>query len=908
MSKIIEARAIISAEDRLSKVLDGIGKKFKDFGKGIKVGANLDGLNKSLAGTQKQLEALERIKSAQGRLSNTKYNLGGLKEQADRINAALAAARKAGDASGAKDLVGQSKAAQRALAQTNTAIERQAQVLRDARQAFNQLGVPVSDLVGHERKLKASIDQTTASLNKQVAADKRRQEMVERAAARTQGRKDAISGLTATAGVLAAHKGKAIGMEAIQSAADFDIAVRKQRVFTDITGQDQSGLLEQAKRVGQETQFSNIDVVKAQTAAMQGLPSGFGPSLKAEVAKGIVENVRNYATLMETDLKEGAETIRSYLQATGKDISTKEKALAEANKATNQIVKMAKLGGMNGEDASQFIKYAASAATSSGLTTETTMSLGALARRGGLRGDEAGTFIKATAGKLVDPTQKGLAALNAAGVNYSDYVKMPDQLSTARLEGQFQTTTGKTFTPDVRSKLDEINADKTLIADRAKYVAAVTSAVEPILGKKKDGTVRASDAQVAAKAASNFHRVSAQSVDAEALLDAMMKANPTLAQLNAILTGKHGGKGAITQRQWDEFKSSREDIKKSGDDPDFAKKRADEVMAGLGGSVENLKGSWENLVLSIGTANEGLIKFAADGIGKGIDAFSNLSTSSQQILSLLGGGAAAGGGIYGALKFMGAIFGTGGGAVALTGSATALDGAAAALTAAAVKLGGGGVSDMAAKMGAAAAPGAAATATFGLGGAAVLGGAIGGAALDSATPGTGPGVIGALTGEISSLTQTFKALRTERESLDAARVAGGVGLGGAKTLPGSPGAAAGYVSSYQGSRGALGDFLLGKKTESQQLPGFGGGRGSMQMPAGPITAEVKSMPPLSGEVTGTGTLTATVTVTPSPLLTTTITGLERAVLELKGKVSSIGSNGPGSTGKSSPDAGKGGKD
>lgn len=552
--------------------------------------------------------------------------------------------------------------------------------------------------------------QLAAAVKAGEAARKQRQAAMEQAKAHREAirerRRDAAATIASGAGVVAAHKGKKIGLDAVSSAAEFDIAVRKQREFTDINAQIQAGLLAQAKRVGQETQFSNIDVVKAQTASMQGLPAGFGPELKAAVAEGIVENVRNFATLMETDLKDGAETIRSYLQATGKDISTKEKALAEANRATNQMVKMAKLGGMSGEDVAQFVKYAAASSTSAGLTTDSLLSLGALARRGGLRGDEAGVFMRATANKLVSPTKKGLAAYNAAGIDHSSFVKMPDRLSTSALEGQFRLDMGKGFTPAIRKRIDKINADKTLLADQGRYVAAVTSAVEPMLGKKKNGQVRASDRQVAAKAAGNYYKVGAQSVDTEGLLDALMSANPTLAQLNAILTDKHGGKGAITQRQWDEFKASREEIRKSGDDPDYAAKKAREVMAGLGGSIENLKGSFDNLVLTIGTANEGLIKLSADNLGNLIDKFSKLDKGTQQALSLGAGGAALAGGAYGAFNLTKALLGFGGSSVALNGSAAALTASAAALDAAAVALGGKGVAGGAASAAAGTAAGA----------------------------------------------------------------------------------------------------------------------------------------------------------------------------------------------------------
>lgn len=506
------------------------------------------------------------------------------------------------------------------------------------------------------------------------AADAEREEM---RAARTASRRDAAGVLAGAASIRAATTGKRIAADAIASVAEFDIASRKQRVFTDIGDGDQATLRAQAKRIGQETQFSNVDVVKAQTASMQGLPASFLPTLKAQVAEGIVENVRDYATLMETDLKEGAETIRSYLQAAGKDISTREKALSESNLATNQLVKMAKLGGMDGSDVAQFVKFAAAPGTSSGLSTDTMLSLGALARRGGLRGDEAGVFMRATAAKLVSPTTKGVAALNAAGVNYSDYVKMPDRLSTDLLENQFKTSTGKSFTPEVRQKVEAVNSDKSLVADRAKYTAAITAAVSDILGKQKDGTVRASDARVASKAAGDFHKVSAKSVNSEGLLDAVMSRDMTLAQLNAFLTDKHGGKGAITARQWEEFRASRQQIKAAGDDPNMASGKSKEVMGGVGGSVENLRGSVDNAKLALGEAWAGPIQSLADGMGTAVDSFSKMPTAAQQATSALGGLATAGAGLWGTFALAGALLGKGGaGAGAGTAGAGLAAGAA----------------------------------------------------------------------------------------------------------------------------------------------------------------------------------------------------------------------------------------
>ncbi|WP_449255672.1 hypothetical protein [Bosea sp. (in: a-proteobacteria)] len=205
--------------------------------------------------------------------------------------------------------------------------------------------------------------------------------------------------------------------------------------------------------------------------------------------------------------------------------------------------------------------------------------------------------------------------------------------------------------------------------------------------KTKKGTMKPADRVKVSKSAGKFHQMSAESVDAEGLLDAVMSSNMTLAQLNAFLTNKHGGKGAITQRQRDEYIAGRNELKKTGDDPDFAKRKADEIMAGLGGSLERLKGSVENFYLSIGQANEKLLTFSFDKIGNAIDSISNMSDTARQAATALGALAAIGAGGFAFLRFSQALLGVGGPGAALAGSAVALDASAAALTAAAGRLG-----------------------------------------------------------------------------------------------------------------------------------------------------------------------------------------------------------------------------
>ena len=163
--------------------------------------------------------------------------------------------------------------------------------------------------------------------------------------------------------------------------------------------------------------------------------------------------------------------------------------------------------------------------------------------------------------------------------------------------------------------------------------------------KKKNGETKAQDAQKIAKMVGDFHKLSTESVDAEGLLSAIMT-NPkmSIALMNAFLSDKHGGKGSILSQKWGDFGAGKQELDKVGDDPDFAKRKADEIMGGLGGSFERLKGSIENLTLSVGQANEAMLKTGMDKAGNALDSVSNLPPKMMQWGSgILGGAGALGG-------------------------------------------------------------------------------------------------------------------------------------------------------------------------------------------------------------------------------------------------------------------------
>ncbi|ACL55610.1 phage tail tape measure protein [Methylobacterium nodulans] len=723
-----------------------------------------------VAEAEARLKAAKRAHAAAERqMAATRAIFVDQKRTVASLTASLSAA-----SGGLKDLRSAETNVAGAAAQTTGALSRQTGVLssvaggaRTAARAYRDLAAGMSEA---GRKALATVEanrrlvegMSAPARAAAAAAEAHRKAAMQGRADRAASRREALETIGAGAGLIAAHRGKAIGLQAVQSAASMDYATRYQHVATDVSEEDQRRLLiPQAKRIGQETKFSNEDIVHAQTATMQGLPFK-DPALKARVGEALVDQARHYAVIMQSDMTRASEGIRSFLQNTNKDISTPEKSLAEAQRGTNLIVKMAKLGGMSDEDAQQFIKFGFPTGTQAGLSDVTLAALGASGRRAGLRGDELGVFARAMASKLVAPTSKGLDALTAAGIHYNRYTTMPGGLNVDNLEAFSKRRFGKGFTEDQRTRLADLLENSEVVGERDEFTKQVSAIVAEGFGKGKSGKTKAQDVQKIAKMVGDFHKLSVESVDTEGLLRAIFS-NPkmTAALLNAFFTDKHGGKAGMIAPKMAQFNQDVEELKKIGEDPLFAERKSKYMTQGLGGSIDNLKGSFETMVLSIGQANEGLIRFAADGLAKGTDLFSNLSQTQQQILSLVGGGAAVAGGVWGTATLMKNLLGFGASAQALTGSAGLLSKSALELSAAAATLGGKGVLPEVAKTAAPVAAGAAGVTAGAIAGAVAAG--VGTAALVYAAGGRyQPEEVVRMRDELSELN---KRLERQNESV-----------------------------------------------------------------------------------------------------------------------------------------------
>ncbi|WEK50277.1 MAG: phage tail tape measure protein [Candidatus Kaistia colombiensis] len=650
-----QAAQVAGALDQISKAESGI--------QSAKMKALTDELTKAEAAAKN----VSVFREAQEKLKQTRRQFNEAKTAVENTAKMLAAAGE-----------GASQKMQTALRRAQSEVKKTAtaydSAAAQAKAAFADIGGSVQKVIGAEERLRTEINKTTEAIKAQAAAD----DLARVQAGKRQQRRDIVGGAASIAGVYVGYKTREFGKDAIVSAADFDIGVRRQRAYTGTSQADQDNLLiPQAKRIGQETQFSNLDIVESQTSVMQRLP----PSLpRAKVAYGITEEVKNYALAMQADMKTSAEGITAFLQQTQKDISTQEKAVKEARRATNMMIRMAKIGGMSDEDIQNYFSYAGPSATIAGLSDTTLGALGVGLRRSGFKGDVAGVALRSFSSKLVAPTKKGLASLDSMGINFDDYTSAPEKMTTEAISGAVRRNFGKNISAEVQAAIEEALDNPDIVGDRGEFTSAMVEALAPEFGGDKMG---AKDRNSLAKVFGDYHKLSVGSVDTEGLLMAILASNPSLAQLNAFFTDKHGGKAGVLASNLGQVAADKALL---SDTPDnYGTEIAAEIMGGLGGSFERLKGSVENVTLAMGEANAKWLGYTFEGVGNTIDAFSNLSAPVRQAATALGTLAAGAGFTYGSMKLLGTFFGGGG---ALTGSALALDGSAAALTRAAIALGG----------------------------------------------------------------------------------------------------------------------------------------------------------------------------------------------------------------------------
>lgn len=713
MSRVIEAKVVISGEDRTGAMFDSVAKKMATMGRGAKASAEVAKLTKSLDDMKRAAGAVDTFRKAHEGFAGSRSNLRGAQADVAGIARSLDAARRAvaqmdggfvsrGNAktiaeTGKKvaDLERAYAQAQRAVRSAATAFEHQATAVKEAKGALSASGLNVTRLVADQNKLKGSIEATTAAFHKQVATAERRQ-----------ARREAYGMMAAGAGLYGAHKVQRAGRDVLHTYREFDKERRFGKAVMGLTDEEQKPLVDQAIHLGATTKFNDIQVLEAQRElAARGLSK--------DQVLGLIQPASDLGMALDLKLPDAVKQMEGAIFGFKKDIGSLDAAMTSARQTADVQTKAAKVSGMTPEDITQAYKYGATPARMSGVSEETLLAFAGISKKANMGGDESGVAFRALIASGMSPTRKAKEAYLANGMDFRNYQKNPERLALDPFAANVAAQYGVKLNAGARAGLGAIFENKALINDPAKFTPAVLNVLEGALGKQDAKSKRS-----IAGAANRYRDASMQGVDMNALIrDLMVKIPGNLQLANSVFGSKQGGRIATALGDPETFKKLLDAL---GHTDGFAGKIATERMAGFDGAVSRLEGATKNLWTAVGRAFDrdgsgGALTGVTDYAGKFVQSLAEMNTSAIQAGTAL---TAVGTALvtFKSLKTLAGGFG-------LAGSATALTGAAEALTVAAGRLGVGGAAGGAGA--AAGGAGAAAGGALGLGvtaGGVILGG------------------------------------------------------------------------------------------------------------------------------------------------------------------------------------------
>ncbi|MGU3417754.1 phage tail tape measure protein [Methylobacterium sp. D54C] len=700
-SKTLEAKLLITAESRVEAEMAKVAKAIQQGLDVTKYTAEAAKLSKAWEQQAKAAKAAAAVMDARKPLEATVQGLQRVGAQATRLAREYDVAKKAAAEYGKAQtfIKGSEQAAQAArlaaevrrlgdahrAAVNDTkaltaAFSAETAALRAAESAASRYGVDLSRVEQQQRTLARSTDQAAAAFRRQVAAE----DLAAKRAVVNQERAAARRGLVSAGAVVAGGKIDATAKAAEHTYAEFDMEIRRQVAMAGLTKEERSSRINQAVRLGGASTFNDIQVLHAQRTLA-------GRGVRKDLVEPFVEEILNYAQAMNVELPSAAKTLEGIVFSTNQHIEDAATATKVMRRNVDLAVKTAKVGGLEDHDIQAAFKMGGATSTGAGFSIETMDTIFALLRKSGYSGEEAGTAARGISSKFIAPSKQGLTALDAMGVKYQNFVRMPDALNADRLGSSVKRTFGKDMSPRQMQRLQALMNDPDALLDRDKFTASATGIIGQSFDKNKKGQLKAADAHAIAKTVGDFYKMAAESVDTEGLLRAVINAHPTQAQLNALVTREHGGKlGSIAQKPelFDEYR------KKIADTPEgFAKSIGDAVMGGFYGAQKRIENTRLNVETAMGRSLDnngeggGLLTRAATAIA---DFQQHIAELDPKIVALGTSVTVAGGKIAEAAGTLGLM----GSALALTKSAASLELAAAKLA-----MNGGGLPDAAKKGG-----------------------------------------------------------------------------------------------------------------------------------------------------------------------------------------------------------------
>ena len=636
-------------------------------------------LSRDLSSAEGKLRAISDFRGASRSLDEASLAFRRGQQEVRRLSAEVAAAEHP-----TKSLQAALAGAEVDLARLNAAFKAEGNAVRFATTELAEAGVPLNRLRSEQQRLAASVEQTTAAIKQQAQADHLAAEAADRAAVAE--RRQAVAGrhggtaqrahggvlhgVSEIASLYGTFEAAELARHVVETYRDFDKERRYGKVVMGLTDEQQKPLVDQAIVQSGKSRFNDIQWLETQRELAA---RGYG---KDQVL-GFTPTVAQMGSAFDVSMPEAVKGLEGAMLSFRKDTSTLEKAQAAATRTADLQVKASKISGMTFEDIVQLYKYGAAPAQMAHLSEESLLAFGAISKKSNMGGDESGVAFRALAKNLISPTAGAQVAMQAAGIDFNAYQRMPDSLNTPGFVDQVAKRYGVTLSAETQAGLGRIFSDKAILGDASKFMPAVTGYLK--------GALQGNDAKSLksiAGLARNYRDASAGGVDTNGLMASTITAmakNPALA--NAIFGSKQGGRIYAALGEPDVLNHILDELRNHSQG--YAATVADARMAGFDGALGQLQNSLKNVFTGLGRAFDdggkgGLLTDATRGLAHLTQAFAEAPPAVQRAVAAI----SAVGAVAGALKGFGILkggFGLSTSAAALTGSAEALDAAAARL-------------------------------------------------------------------------------------------------------------------------------------------------------------------------------------------------------------------------------------
>ena len=607
MVKIIEAKAIISAQDATGKAFAEVLKKIDSLGKASKAFASAGSKDfgtfaKKIDELNTKAGAIDGFRAQQAAMIAARQQFRAAEQDVQRLGRAMRET-----AAPTREMTRSYESAQRAVRQASAAFTDKLAAVKAAKAEMAAYGVTLKNIGSQQanvNRFRRGVYDGSGPLTQ-----------IPPAAPPAGGGPTVIGGGMKTMGALALAYGASRAHGAVvDKHHDYQQAYLYQQVVLGLNADQQAPLLGQAVKIGQDTKFTNADIVKAQTDIGSKLPKELqSPS----TIMGITEHTKNYALAMRVSMEEASVAMVGWMKSRGYDLSSPAAAEKSARRAANQMVEFAKTTGAKHHDLIGDTKFGAAPGRVGGFSEEYANALSAQLMRIGYEGAMAGTFVRAAAMKLSAPTMKGQAAIAAAGLNFDDYVKKGTPMGIGGLDEMLKVKFGRGLSKEQNSKLQQLFNDPEAMGDRGTFSTGVADILNSTFARKtKNGKINANDAKQVSKLVNDFYTLSTGGVDTERLMTDLIRRGMPPAMAKYLFGTEHGGRAlSFDPKQLDQ------DLKNVRNVPENrAEGVANKMQEGSQGAWTRMIGSIETFTVAIGEATDGARNFTYTGIGALFDA------------------------------------------------------------------------------------------------------------------------------------------------------------------------------------------------------------------------------------------------------------------------------------------------